>query len=370
MTKIVCHISSAHPTEDVRIFHKECTSLAKEGYSVHLVVQSDRDYESNGVKIHALKFTENGRKFRMTTGVRLALAEALRVKANVYHLHDPELLRIASKLRKTGAHVIFDAHEDTVKQLLSKPYLNRITRIAASTIYGVLEAVYLRNVTGVIAATDAIKTKFLKLGLKAESVSNYPMLHEFSEPDENIVKEKNAVCYAGSISMIRGTKEIVTLARLLPEIHFHLAGPISDAQSQQLLDEANSFKNFSYHGLLTRKEVVNLYAKCQLGLLPFHKVPNHLESVPNKLYEYMAAQLPVVAMDIELWRTVLETNKAGTLVDYLDTEKCAKTIAQLLANPEKMTKMGGNGRNQVLTTYNWHSESEKLMKFYREITGE
>ena len=50
----VCHFSSAHPSTDVRVFHKECSSLSSVGFDVHLVVVNEDNSQKNGVSVHGV----------------------------------------------------------------------------------------------------------------------------------------------------------------------------------------------------------------------------------------------------------------------------------------------------------------------------
>lgn len=64
----VCHMTSVHPIEDVRIFHKECISLAKAGYEVYLV-ECGESYDKNGVHIVGVGEIPGNRLKRMTKGI-------------------------------------------------------------------------------------------------------------------------------------------------------------------------------------------------------------------------------------------------------------------------------------------------------------
>ena len=87
----VCHLTSAHDAEDVRIFHKECVSLARAGYQVCLVAHGE-SYEKNGVRIVGVGELPQSRLKRMTEGGKMVYEAALAVDADLYHFHDPELL--------------------------------------------------------------------------------------------------------------------------------------------------------------------------------------------------------------------------------------------------------------------------------------
>jgi glycosyltransferase involved in cell wall biosynthesis len=99
----------------------------------------------------------------------------------------------------------------------------------------------------------------------------------------------------------------------------------------------------------------------------FHPVPNHIDSMPNKLFEYMSAGLPIIASDFPLWKQIVEGNKCGITVDPMNPKAIAEAIEYLLERPELMNEMGENGRKAVLEKYSWQKESEKLIKIYSDI---
>ena len=175
----IIHLTSVHPRHDVRIFVKMCSSLAKEYYNVTLVVaDGNGDEKKNEVSIIDLGKRKTGRFSRMTKTVSSIFKKAKELDGDIYHLHDPELIPIGLKLMKLGKKVIFDAHEDLSKQLLSKTYLSKSLKIILSKIFEWYQQRTLSKFDYVIAATPYICDKFLKVNPQIININNFPRIEE------------------------------------------------------------------------------------------------------------------------------------------------------------------------------------------------
>jgi glycosyltransferase involved in cell wall biosynthesis len=96
----------------------------------------------------------------------------------------------------------------------------------------------------------------------------------------------------------------------------------------------------------------------------FHPEPNHLEAMPQKIFEYMGAALPLIASDFPLWRRILGTTGCALFVDPQDPQAIADAIEFILRHPDEAEKMGRRGQAAVLEHYNWDTEAEKLVNLY------
>jgi glycosyltransferase involved in cell wall biosynthesis len=360
----VSHISTVHPAFDVRIFHKECRSLAQAGFDVNFVVTHIRDEAVEQVSIVRLPKTPN-RAARMLVNPFLALRRALGTGSVIFHIHDPELVPVGLLLKLAGKKVIYDAHEDLPRQILSKTWIDlRLRRLVAAVAESVEDFAATRF-DWVVAATPTIGERFLKLNANTIVLNNYPLTREMPELAEWEGRER-AACYFGVISSGRGIEEIIR-ALEFTDATLHLAGPVSEPAFLKRLQCLPAWSRVRYHGILGRGQVMGYMAGSRIGLACLHPEPNHVDSQPIKVYEYWGAGLPIVASNFPRWMELIEGNRGGLCVDPMDPARIASAINYLLENDNEARRMGQNGRRLVETTLNWNSEEEKLLSLYDRL---
>ncbi len=364
------HLTSAHPRYDTRIFLKECISLADAGYEVHLVVADGKGNEvKNGVAIHDAGASK-GRLDRMRHAPGRVLAKALALNADIYHLHDPELIPIGLKLKKTGKRVIFDAHEDVPKQILGKPYLNRPAKWIVSKLFAEYEHWACGKLDAVIAATPFIRDKFAAMGVRTVDINNFPLLEELSNDAITWSSKQNQVCYVGSIGRIRGILEVVQAMSLVTSgARLQLVGAFGESEVDAQAHRDTGWRQVDALGFLGRNEVAQVLVRSVAGLVTFLPAPNHIDAQPNKMFEYMSAGVPVIASHFPLWREIIEGNSCGLCVDPLDPSAIARAIDYLVTHPQEAERMGRNGQRAVAEKYNWTLEEVKLLEFYKGLEG-
>ncbi len=365
LDKKVCHITTVHSSHDVRIFHKECTSLAAEGFEVTLLVLNGNSEELNGVKIIGIKHSFKGRIDRIKNSPSVALLEALKVNADIYHFHDPELLRIALELKKKGKKVIYDVHEDVPRQILTKYWIPPILRQIISYTFERYENHIAAKLDFIITATPFIRERFAKVNKNTIDINNYPKLEEFdfsNRPGFN----SNAICYVGGIEKIRGIVELVNSIEG-SNISLNLAGKFSDSVLEEEVKTMKGWSNVIFYGFLGRVDINKLLADSIAGMVTLHPTINYLDSLPVKMFEYMAAGIPVIASDFPLWRKIIVENECGLLVDPLAPLEIRKAIDSLVMNRDRAKNFGINGREAIKKKFNWSIESKKLIEVYHQI---
>jgi glycosyltransferase involved in cell wall biosynthesis len=289
----------------------------------------------------------------------------------VYHFHDPELIPLGLLLMARGKTVVYDIHEDAPADILHKDYIPRCLRRPLTWSVRKLEDAACRRFSGLIAATPTIAQRFQSINPNTVVVHNFPMLDEIAPTGALPWNERlPAVTYIGSISERRGIREILQALALLPSANptqMMLAGPFSPEELRTELMRLPGWARVKYLRVLDRPSVANLLSRVRLGLLVLRPEPNFCNAMPIKLFEYMAAGIPVIASDFPLWRQIIGEAGCGLLVDPRDPQAIARAMEYLLSHDAEAEAMGRRGRQAASELYNWNSEERVLLKFYSEL---
>ncbi len=355
----ICHFTSAHKSNDIRIFHKECSSLAKAGYEVYLVAQGE-SREENGVHVVGCG-NPKGRFERMFLFSKTIYKKAESLDCDIYHFHDPELLVYAKKLKKMGKIVVFDSHEDVPRQILAKTYIPAALRKIVSKVFEKYELYVCKQIDGIVTVIEHIKNVFIQADIKNVAVvKNFPSREDVIATKES--EKENAVCYVGGISPERGISDIVKAMNSV-DSKLYIAGSASDSYKEQLI-KLNSAENVEFTGFLSKSDVEKLYSKCKVGLCVLHPTPNHINSLAIKIFEYMSCGIPVVCSNFPIWKGIIEKYDCGICVEPQNIEEISDSINFLLNNPKKAKEMGENGRRAVEEFLNWETQEKILFDFY------
>jgi O-antigen/teichoic acid export membrane protein/glycosyltransferase involved in cell wall biosynthesis len=379
----ICVMTSVHPAADVRIYHKQALTLSRAGYDVVLIAPAH--LPKDGVDETQVRLAQvrlpRSRPGRMVVGSLRILGAALRAHARIYHVHDPELLPVALLLKAVGKRVVYDAHEDYPEQVRSKHYLPKSLRGAVSSLVGFAEKAIAARLDGVVCATDAIAASFHQRTGRLRSqygcvatVRNYPELSAVNPTPPTarnrpgIGRRCRLVHLSGTLTPERGVTSMVRAMELLDDrFELVLAGRFVTPEYEAAVRAMAGFRRVRYVKPIPHKQVWGVYEDCDAGIVCLLPLERYKVSLPVKLFEFMAAGLPVVASDFPLFRELVEGNGCGICVDP-EAPECIASAAQRFAGDEELVRqMGELGRKAVLERYNWEAEAQTLLDLYRTL---
>jgi glycosyltransferase involved in cell wall biosynthesis len=152
-----------------------------------------------------------------------------------------------------------------------------------------------------------------------------------------------------------------------PDAKLVLGGRFSSDEQECKTRKIAGWKKTDFLGWLGRSEAVRQLSEARCGLVVLHPTQAYLLSYPVKMFEYMAAGLPVIASDFPLWREILDGHDCALFVDPCDPDDIAKAIDWMFAHPDEAEQMGRRGMIAVQEIYNWNAEKSKMLSFYEEL---
>lgn len=370
LTRLV-QLTTVHHREDTRIALRECPELAEIwGLEVVLVVSDGKGNGIQGnVRVIDIGKPVGGRTGRMILGGISAFRTILRHKPEFLHFHDPELIPIGVLCKLMGMRVVYDVHEDLSESIREKQWLPAWLRVYVASIMSLVEKAAAKVFDRVVAATPKISKRFDYNCTVL--VQNYPRLSELTVSKPKPYSERShEFVFVGGLTRRRSAIEMVKAIELVQDSYrakLVLIGSLKPPELENELQQLRGWFKTEYRGWCNREEVAMQFVKSRAGLVLFHPGPNHMESQPNKMFEYMSASLPVIASDFPLWREIIEGSGAGLLVDPQNAGAISDAMKWILDNPKKAKEMGENGKRAVEKKYNWNIESKKLVAMYHDL---
>lgn len=342
---------------------------------VFLVCDELPDEVADGVQVLSVgPPTAVSRVGRMVESSQALFRRLLELRPDAIHFHDPELIPLGLAMRGRGTRVFYDVHEDLPRQVAYKGWIPRPIRPGVARATAMLEWVAAWSLSGIVAATPRIAARFPSE--KTAVVRNFPIVTEL-DPSGGLPYGDRPPWfgYVGGLLGVRGAREMVDSMEALPNAlgeaweggrpRLRMAGAFHPSGLEDEVRARVGWEHVDFLGWADRGQVRDLLARVRAGLVLLHPVENLLHAYPVKLFEYMAAGLPVIASDFPEWRSLLHGVDCARFVDPMDPVAIAGEMAWILAHPEEARAMGDRGRAAVLERLNWAKEATELEQLYR-----
>lgn len=366
--KRVCHLTSAHNSDDTRIFHKECASLAEAGYEVYLVAPGESREDKNVHVIGVGDKPHDTWKRLLFSGISKHVEKkAEELDCDLYHIHDPELLPVGLHLLRKHKTVIFDSHEDTPGLILEKNWIP--AKELVSKVFRLYQNTALRRYSAVISVTPHICDMLRKVNLHTVMVTNYPVI----EPVPPVPEEErtHSLCCVGGVRDEWSHRQILEAIKDIPDLTYELYGPEPVPGYADGLSKGPGGEKLRYHGRIAHSAALPAIRKSHIAMALCQYSVNTggmLGSLGNnKLFENMMCALPVICTDYTLWKDIISRYHCGICVDPNDVSAIHEAVETLLRDRELAETMGRNGRTAAEREFNWDSQKKELLALYEEL---
>ncbi|MBS0525198.1 MAG: glycosyltransferase [Proteobacteria bacterium] len=309
---------------------------------------------------------------RFTTAQWHILQACRKTNAQVFHLHDPDLISIGLILKLLGKRVVYDVHEDYRMKARTKSWLPKWARPLATLYVIVLEWLAATFFDGFTTASEYIARYFP--ARRTRVVRNLPNLEHFAAAEPLPFNSRpNMVGTFGMVDAARCHEEILAALqdRRLEGVEFRVAGPVRPDLERSNFVRRLEAAGGKYLGFMRYGAMLEELRACRICFALYRPLPDYrVVDVSGKMLDAMALEVPVVVgSGIPALRRLVERVGCGVVVDEGRPEAIADAMYELLKEPERAAEMGRRGRKAVVEELNWQNEMRKLQELYGQILG-
>lgn len=289
------------------------------------------------------------------------------------HAHDMSTLHIGVKIsRRFKAKLVYDSHELFVER--DKPY---VTPNWYKNFQKRFEKKRIRKANGVITVSQSIADELAqRYGIKTPTIIlNAPIQRDKSQTIS--IKEKlgftdeKVVMYSGGFTRGRGLEYLVASLKLLPSNYrlVFLGFGKDDFVSKlnRIASQEDVADRFFMYGPVPSQEVPAYLASADICVSPIQNVSlNNYYSFPNKVFEYIQAEVPMAVSNFPELKRLTDTEKIGTTFNPEKPENIAEAVVNFLENKE-LYEEAKNNLAICREKYHWGNEEKKLVELYRNL---
>lgn len=365
----ICHVTSGYHRTDARVFQRQILTLSSAGYEVCVLTNDGKpDEEIQGIKFFCTKILFPNRLLTILLAKYQFKKQILEIDADIYQLHAPELLPLASLLKRKGKKVFYDAHEDMPRHILEKEWLPVFLRKPIAIIVEKYMRSVFRNIDCIVTPHHHVLDDLKTINSNTHLIPNFPLVtsqNKFSIDD--YLSRDNIICYSGTVYYYSNQELLISVLAKVDDIRYEIAGEMPQDLMQKL-SIMDGFNKLKYYGRIPWTALNAFYLNATIGYVVYDYKLNlgwdRGSYGTNKIFEYMEAGLPIICTDYILWKEIIEKYKCGIYIEPNNFEQLLSAILFLINDREEAYRMGQAGRDAILTEFNWDKVGPKYVNLF------
>lgn len=366
-------VTSIHPDFDARIW-KHARSLVQAGCRVRLVCPwRVQDGEvRDGVELRPFRRVERRLLRPLLIPIRLGRQLLSEVgDADIVHFHDIDILPWMALL-SVFRTVVYDVHENYPDEMLARDWIPRLLRKPLYHIVGALETNLARIVRNCVLVVPAQDARFGAKRLRVIHIRNYATRDLLSRVRDDYLSRPDTVVFTGAHHANNGSLLLLDIAARCRarglDLKFLMTDRFSgDGFRRQLLGEIERLglgDRVVIRPYVAAHEIMSVLNEGTIAMSPNLRVPTQEKGIHTKLFEYMAAGLPIIASDLPSQVEFIGRAGAGLLARPEDPATFVDALAQLVSDRGRAQQLGVNGQRAFLERYCWETQMPSLLAFY------
>ena len=379
MKKIVSLVLN-HFTNDNRVL-KENISLKRNGFDVVVVALYKKGLnefdEQDTIPIHRIKsafdYWSRYKIVRLYQYMEFVYKSVKYYKNNdLFHCNDLHTLPIALIIKKIfncNVKIVYDAHEYETETHNLKGFTKKLIKV--------FEKLAIYHVDKVITVSDSIANEYTRLyGIKKPKiVLNTPFFQKIQK--QNLFREKFNIqqdqiifLYQGGLMKGRGIEILLDTFKSLsleknninyPVIVFLGYGPLASV----IDEESKLYKNIYLHEAVSPKNLLDYTSSADFGISTIEDIClSYRYCLPNKMFEYLMADIAVIVSNLPEMKKVVENNKVGIVIENNTIADLKKVILDAI----KLDKIElENNIQNFKKIYNWEEQEKILLEVYNNL---
>ncbi len=373
--KTVASIVLNNFQNDSRVL-KENISLQNAGYRVKVVALHEEPLEEfdsiHGVDVHRVKLkSRNWSKHKLIQLLKYFEFIYKVVKeykdSNILHCNDLNALPVGVIVKKffnKDVKVVYDAHEYETERHGLKGIEKTLTKK--------LEKYLIKYVDRTITVSDAIANEYVKLYniKKPALVLNAPLYKKIEKKDIfretfNIKKEKTIFLYQGGLSKGRGIEILIDTFKLINDNNSVIVFMGYGSLEKLVQTSSDKYKNIYFHKAVSPSVLLDYTSSVDFGISTIEDTClSYRYCLPNKMFEYLMAEVPVIVSNLPEMKKVVENNSIGVVAK----ENTPKGLQEAIKEAIQLdTKELAVNIQKVKKIYNWEEQEKVLLNLYKML---